>query len=204
VARSGAVRQAEGLLAKIPRARSEQRRRMLLAAALTKVIDTRPIVVGGTAEAHWAGSRYFPTDLDLCPRPGPLDIDALKALGLQKQGRHWVRHDLPVAVEFPEHSDDIERTVDVRIDGVDVRVIACEDLYLDRVRQATVSWPRPDVSYYAALEIALTNYERMDWEYVMRRLGMVARTGQVAGSTMVKVSRRVRARARKERATAGV
>jgi hypothetical protein len=49
-------------------------------------------------------------------------------------------------------------------------MISCEDLYLDRVRQATVSWPHEDISFDAALEIALTNYATMDWDYVRRRL----------------------------------
>ena len=196
------LKQAESLLARIPKARSQQRQRMLLAAALTSVMHQIPIVVGGTAEAFWAGGRYHPTDLDLCPRPGPSDVQALKALGLRKQGRHWVTDGLPVAVEFPGQGDDIERTVDVRVDRITIKVIACEDLYLDRVRQATAGWPRLDVSYDGAYEIALTNYERMDWVYITDRLARIAKTEKIVGSTMIKVSRRVKAQARRQRARA--
>jgi hypothetical protein len=196
------VERAKGLLSKIGKTRSQQRQRMLLAAALTTVMKRRPIVVGGTAEAHWAGSRYFPTDLDLCPRPGPEDVMAIKSIGLRREGRHWVRDDLPVAVEFPGEGEDIQRTVEVSIDGVGVTVIGCEDLYLDRVRQATAGWPRPDVNHDAALEIALTNYEHLDWDYIARRLDGIARSEHVVGTTMIQVSRRVRARARRQRAGA--
>lgn len=49
-------------------------------------------------------------------------------------------------------------------------MIGCEDLYLDRIRQATVNWPREDISFDAAVEVAITNFPRMDWEYVRNRI----------------------------------
>jgi hypothetical protein len=61
-------------------------------------------------------------------------------------------------------------------------MISCEDLYLDRLAHATVAWPREDVSYDSALEIALTNYARIDC--VNRRVQSPARRAnvdQVAG-----------------------
>lgn len=200
--RNDDLRQAKGLLAKIPRARSGQRQRLLLAAAITKLLTKPPIVVGGTAEAFWAGGAYHPTDLDLCPRPTTADTAALQSAGLRKSGRHWVRDDLPVAVEFPGAGDDIERTVQVVVDGVAVAIIACEDLYLDRVRQATSGWPREDVSFDAALEIALTNYRDMDWDYVAKRILAAAGNERAVGETMRNVNRRVRARARRRAAEA--
>jgi hypothetical protein len=189
--------EAVELLLQIPRARSGLRQRLLLAAAMTKVLSREPIVVGGTAEEYWAGGEYHPTDLDLCPRPSPRDLKALRSVGLSKSGRHWIRKDLPVAVEFPGSGDDIERTVALKIGGVSILMISCEDLYLDRVRQATVAWPREDISFDAALELALTNYLTMDWDYVRRRLRKAASVEQTVGSLMVSVSRRVRSRARR-------
>jgi hypothetical protein len=155
---------AKTLLLQIPRTKSRLRQRLLLAAALTKLLSKEPIVVGGTAEEYWAGGEYHPTDLDLCPRPSASDLKRLTAVGLRKRGRHWVRADLPVAVEFPGSGADIERTVVVKVGGVSILMISCEDLYLDRIRQATVSWPREDTSFDGALEIALTNYRTMDWD----------------------------------------
>lgn len=189
--------EASALLLLIPKARSGLRQRLLLAAAMTKLLSREPIVVGGTAEEYWAGGEYHPTDLDLCPQPSPSDLKALASVGLSKSGRHWIRDDLPVAVEFPGSGDDIERTIALKVGGVSILMISCEDLYLDRVRQATVSWPREDVSFDAALELALTNYVTMDWDYVRRRLRQSASAARRVGSLMVSVSRRVRSRARR-------
>lgn len=188
---------AEALLRQIPSTRSRLRQRLLLAAAMTQLLSNEPIVVGGTAEEYWAGGEYHPTDLDLCPRPSPSDLKALESIGLRKSGRHWTREDLPVAVEFPGSGDDIERTVTVKIGGVSIRMISCEDLYLDRVRQATVAWPREDVSFDSAFEIALTNYATMDWDYVRVKLRATASTERGVGTLMVSVNRRVRSRARR-------
>jgi hypothetical protein len=168
-----------------------------MAAAMTWLLSKEPIVVGGTAEEYWAGGEYHPTDLDLCPRPSTSDLKTLRASGLTKSGRHWVRSDLPVAVEFPGSGDDIERTVAIKVGGVSVLMISCEDLYLDRVRQATNPWPREDVSFDGALEIALTNYVRLDWDYVRARIKVVESTEQNVGTIMVGVNRRVRSRARR-------
>ncbi len=195
--------QAEALLRQVPTARSRLRQRLLLAAALTKLLSKAPIVVGGTAEEFWAGGEYHPTDLDLCPRPSASDYKALIAVGLRKSGRHWVRDDLPVAVEFPGSGDDIKRSVTVKVGGVSVLMISCEDLYVDRVRQATVSWPREDVSFDSALELAFTNYKTMDWDYIRERLKAVDPTDQNLGTGMVAVNRRVRARARRANLSTG-
>lgn len=191
-------RQAQALLLQIPKARSQLRRRLLLAAAVTKLLSKAPIVVGGTAEEYWAGGEYPPTDLDLCPRPTPSDLKALASVGLYKSGRHWTRDDLPVAVEFPGSGDDIERTVIVKVSRVPILMISCEDLYLERIRQATVSWPREDVSFDGALELALTNYITMDWDYVRDRIKSTIPAERVVGTMMAGVSRRVQSRVRRK------
>ena len=191
------LRQAETLLLQIPRARSRLRQRLLLAAAMTRILSEQPIVVGGTAEEYWAGGEYHPTDLDLSPQPTRGDLAALRALGLHRSGRHWTRDDLPVAVEFPGSGEDIERTVPVKVEAVSILMISCEDLYLDRVRQATVSWPREDVSFDAALELALTNYITIDWDYIRGRLRTAVSSERTVGTLMASINRRVRTRARR-------
>jgi hypothetical protein len=168
-----------------------------MAAAMTRLLSREPIVVGGTAEEYWAGGEYHPTDLDLCPQPSTVDLKALTSIGMRKRGRHWVRADLPVAVEFPGSGDDIEKTVQVIVDGVSILMISCEDLYLDRVRQATVSWPREDVSYDSAVEIALTNYPRIDWDHIFDRIKTATRSEPYVGTAMAGVNRRVRLRVRR-------
>jgi hypothetical protein len=193
------LQRAEALLLQIPRVQSRLRQRLMLAAAITMLLDKKPIVVGGTAQEYWAGGEYHPTDLDLCPRPSDQDLERLRKIGLVKKGRHWVRTDLPVAVEFPGSGDDIKRTSVLKVRGVSILIISCEDLYLDRVRQATVSYPREDTSFDGALEIALTNYGTMDWDYVRDRLRRLAASGAGVGDVMIAVNRRARARARRSR-----
>jgi hypothetical protein len=191
------ARQAEVLLGRISAARSGLRQRLLLAAAISKLMSKEPIIVGGTAEEYWAGGEYHATDLELCPIPSAGDLRSLVAIGLRKTGRHWVRNDLPVAVEFPGSGDDIQRTVVVRVGGVALRMISCEDLYVDRLAQATVSWPREDVSFDSAFELALTNYRTMDWDYVRGRINSKIAAEQNVGKLMLAVNRRVRSRARR-------
>jgi hypothetical protein len=91
----------------------------------------------------------------------------------------------------------------VKVHGVAVRMISCEDLYLDRLRQATVSWPREDISFDSAMAIALTNYLTLDWDYVRYRLRAAVSTGRKVGLLMAAVNRRVRARARRAHLTVG-
>ncbi len=164
---------------------------------MTELLSKQPIVVGGTAEEYWAGGEYHATDLDLCPLPSRGDLKALASVGLHKSGRHWTREDLPVAVEFPGPGEDIERTVVVKVGGVSILMISCEDLYLDRTRQATASWPREDVSFDAALELALTNYITMDWDYIGGRIRTALSSEPTFGTLMASVNRRVRSRARR-------
>lgn len=191
------LRRARGLLARIAAQKTQLRQRLLLAAAITVLMEKTPIVVGGTAEEYWAGGEYHATDLDLCPPPSPADVKALTSLGLRKVARHWLRDDLPVAVEFPGSGDDIERTTLVKVGGVPVVMISCEDLYLDRIRQATTASDRATVSFDGALEIALTNLPTMDWSYVRGRIRRIASEEPRIAAEMIIVNRRVRSRARR-------
>jgi hypothetical protein len=100
-------------------------------------------------------------------------------------------------VEFPGSGEDIERTVIVKVGGVSILMISCEDLYLARIRPATTSWPREDVSFDAALELALTNYLTMDWDYIRGRLRTAASSERQVATLMASVNRRVRSRARR-------
>jgi hypothetical protein len=76
-------------------------------------------------------------------------------------------------------------------------MISCEDLYLDRLAHATVAWPREDVSYDSALEIALTNYARIDWDCIPARLKLRLVAEPRAGALMAGVNRRVHSPARR-------
>ena len=86
----------------VPKAKRPLNQRLLVAAALSAVMSPPPIVVGGTAEEFWTGDEYHPTDLDLIPGPSRADQEAFRKLGFKKEGRHWVREDIPIATEFPQ------------------------------------------------------------------------------------------------------
>ena len=136
--------------------------------------------------------RFNPWDRN----PAPVEAALLEQAGLSR--KHFER----MKRQREGSGDDIERTVTVKIGGVSIRMISCEDLYLDRIRQATVAWPREDVSFDSAFEIALTNYATMDWDYVRAKLRATASTERGVGTLMVSVNRRVRSRAR--RGSAGI
>ena len=192
-----AVSAARQLLAQIPRAADGLEQRLLLAAAVTTIASKPPIIVGGTAEEYWAGGEYHATDLDLCPQPTEEEERRLSAIGLQTDGRYWSADELPVAVEFPGSGADIERTTPIRAGGVQVLMISLEEIYLDRVRRATVGWPREDVSFDGAFEIALTNFSRIDWNYVKARIDRVPNEEAAVRKAMSEINRRVRSRARR-------
>lgn len=175
------LKQAKAILRLIPQEPDQYRQRLLLAAAIHR-LDEKTVVVGGTAEQYWAGGEYRPTDLDMVPYPGPDLLAALGGLGFGREGRHWVHPDLPVAVEFPDSGDAIQRRVSVEVtEGIAVPLIGVEDLYLDRVKQATAGWPQRTVSFLAAVEVALVNWNQSDWEYVAGALREFERREPAAG-----------------------
>src|SRR5205085_1033450 len=118
-------------------------RHLLVASLLRLVLTHDPIVVGGTAEEYWTAAEYHETDLDMCAPLSAKDRESLKDLGFSRQGRHWSAQlgRYWVAVEFPESKidGDEDRTVEVTTRGGAAPVIGLDDLYLDRLRQATAN-----------------------------------------------------------------
>jgi len=110
------------------------------------------VIIGGTAEEYWSLDEYHGRDLDLCASVGPEPYKTLKSLGFDRAGRHWEHAAAGVAVEFPESEvdGDMARTVEVKVARSIVRIIGVEDLYVDRVRQATA-----DENDYGRFESAL-------------------------------------------------
>jgi hypothetical protein len=174
-------------------------RHLLVAAALHAALTDEPIVVGGTAEEFHAAAEYHETDLDLCGRVTQPDRAVLHDLGFRKRGRHWFHEASKVAVEFPEEriDGDEERVERLVVRGGTVAIIGVDDLYLDRLRQATAPF-RPDDSmeFQSALAVAAGAFERIDRRYVLRRIREIeAEDRQVANSMRAldsKIMRRVR------------
>jgi len=145
-------------------------RNLLIAAAFREVLTQEPIVVGGTAEDFWTADAYHETALDLVTWSlTSREKDLLNELGLTREGRHWVHAASGVPVEIPESRlrGDLARVHREPTHPGVASIISSEDLYLDRVRQSTMS-PDDEMlpTYKSSVAIAAANYDRMDWRYV--------------------------------------
>ena len=172
---------------------------MLVAAAFSTVMSEKPIVVGGTAEEFWTRDEYRPTDLDLIPAPSTADQQAFKRLGFKKTGRHWVRQDISVAIEFPhDQTFEVKRTYDETVNDVLVKVIGVDDLYLDRLGQSTATENLRDQHFASLLAVALTNGDRLDWKYIEGRIEETVTLNPPLGHSMRRMNRACGREARKQ------
>jgi len=190
---------ARSLLRQAQEAKRPLDQRLLVAAAFSTVMETPPIVVGGTAEEYWARDEYHPTDVDLIPTPSKADEEAFRKLGLKKLGRHWVSQDTPVATEFPHDTTfEVRRTLDARVGDVTVKVIGVDDLYLDRLGQTTMTESTVDQHFASLLAVAVTNWARLDWTYVQERIRDITGVNPRLGESMKRMNRSCRRIARHE------
>jgi len=192
--------EARNLLDEADREGKRLRRHLLAAAALSLILEHRPIVVGGTAEDYWTDNDYVPTDLDMCAPISKEDERRLANAGFKREGRHWFREgEHPIAVEFPEAriEGEEQRAVEVPVGSTTVRVIGVEDLYLDRIRQSTATPEEDSEPLAGAVAIASARYERMDWRYVTKVIRSTLERDPPLGALMQRIDRRVRTRVRR-------
>ncbi|MBI4730090.1 MAG: hypothetical protein HY775_11460 [Acidobacteria bacterium] len=189
---------AERLLARAAASPDRIERHLMVAAALREVLASEPIVIGGLAEDYYTGDRYQPTDLDLCAPVTASDERRLRELGFTKEGRHWYHEPARVAVEFPGDRIDCDESRVLSVDFGEgaARIIGVDDLYLDRLHQATMTEAEWDISFAGAVAIAASRFEDLDWKYVRRRIGEIRAVEPGVGATMAKLDARVRRRAR--------
>ncbi len=180
------------------------RMNLLAAAALAEVISPPPVIVGGTAEEYWGGHEYHETDLDMVGTITPLNRAALEELGFERQGRYWIRPDTALLVEFPDTriDGDESRIATVRVANGSARVIGLDDLYVDRLKQATATEPREDIHFHSALAVAASRYEDIDWQYVLKRINTTLTQEPIVGQAMKRINSRIRSRARRALAKA--
>ena len=192
------VSKAEKLLARAAREKVRLRRHLIVAAALDEGLSGDVIVVGGTAEEFWTSDAYHETDLDVCAPLSSDDRRTLLSLGFKREGRHWYHAAARVAVEFPDSAIDGDpaRTVLERVPGGSAaRIIGVDDLYLDRLRQATTNEGVADVHFHSTLAVAAACFDVIDWRYVRSRLQKIERSERSVGSAMKRISAVVRRRA---------
>ncbi|HEX9775354.1 MAG TPA: hypothetical protein VGB83_07220 [Actinomycetota bacterium] len=175
------------------------RRHLMVAAAIGQVLSSEPFVVGGLAEDFYTNDRYTPTDLDLCAPLTAEDGDRFRQLGFERDGRHWYHEPTRVAVEFPDEriDGDESRAETVEFDGCAVKIIGLDDLYLDRLRQATMTESEADIAFVGAVAVAASRFEDLDWRYIRSRIGDIRRAERMIGESMSRLNPRVRRKARK-------
>jgi hypothetical protein len=190
---------AEKLLERASRERNRLRRHLLVAAALREALEHDPIVVGGTAEEYHAAAGYHETDLDLCAVVTGDDRRRLGELGFRRRGRHWFHDASKVAVEFPdtEIDGDVSRVDHVRVaEGVAI-VIGVDDLYVDRLLQATApTRPEGSIEFASALAVAAGASDRIDRRYVLARIRTIGREDPGLAATMRRLDSRIMRRVR--------
>ena len=193
------VSSAERLLARAATESDRLRRHLLVAAALRAALEHAPIVVGGTAEEYHAAADYHETDLDLC---GPLtttDRASMRTLGFRLRGRHWYHDASRVAVEFPDTGIDGDegRVERVRVGEGTALVIGVDDLYLDRLMQATAPLqPEGSIEFASALALAAGTADRIDRRYVLARIRDIRRTNPGLARVMRQLDSKIRRRIR--------
>jgi hypothetical protein len=172
----------------------------LVAAALRDALRVEPVVVGGTAEEYQSGAPYHETDLDLCGVVAADERALLRSLRFRKRGRHWFHEGSRVAVEFPDTriDGDEDRIDRIRVGSGTAAIIGVDDLYLDRLRQATAPLGNVEetVQFHSALAVAAGAFDRIDRRYVLRRFREIERSEGRIGQRMRRLDSRIRRRVR--------
>lgn len=189
------VSKAKRLLAEASREPVRLRRHLLVAAALREVFRSEPIVVGGTAEEFWTADEYHETDLDVCVPIGAEEKRELGRLGFRREGRHWVRREVVVEIPDSQIDGDVARTRLEPVSQGAARIIGVDDLYVDRLRQATMSERDEGIDFHSALAVAGACYEIIGWAYVSKR---VRETEAFVGEPMKRIDAKIRRRVRRE------
>jgi transcriptional regulator with XRE-family HTH domain len=70
-----------------------------------------------------------------------------------------------------------------------------DDLYLERLRQATINEATEGVEFHSALAVAAARFEDIDWRYVTKQLNVIhQREGERVGGGMKRINSRIRRR----------
>lgn len=124
-------------------------------------LGLRPVVVGGLAVQYWTHARYTTSDIDLLLPSLPEVAERFRALGLERQGRHWALPGSELFIEAPgsvlgpdERADEVELP-----DGTVVALLSLEDVLIYRIHEF-VGTGHADVAEQAAALLFLPNVDR--------------------------------------------
>ncbi len=96
--------------------------------------DAAPVLVGGAAVELFTRGAYTTGDLDFVGEVTPSVQEKLIKAGFRKKGRHFIREDKEIYVEFPSRDlGEGETSAYLSIGGHRVLIISPEDLIVDRL-----------------------------------------------------------------------
>ena len=150
------------------------KRRLFFVAILTKALERdglKPVVVGGHAVEFYTLGDYATKDIDIVMDESRRLDDLLNAWGFMRQGRHWYHEEFDIAIEVPSTTlaGDMERLVEVEVEGLPVYLIGIEDIIIDRIN-ALVHWKSIRDGEWAH-EMLCLHAGEIDREYLLRRAG---------------------------------
>lgn len=150
------------------------KRRAIFVAILSKEIvgkgGTPPIVVGGEALEIYTQGSYTTGDIDIISQPDELE-SALKDWGFIKTGRLWLNKQLDIYIDWRGGSlGEGKQPETIKIgEGLEVKVIAIEDLIIDRLN-AVKWWGDTDSLMWAKVLIGIKKaVGRVDTDYLKER-----------------------------------
>jgi len=157
---------------RIRAAETELEKKLLIVGELTRRLESegvRPIIVGGTAVEIYSAGEYQSYDVDLVVAQRERAIQALEAMGFQREGRVWYHPNWDAVVEIPDIqlSGDMARISTVEIDGYQIHCIGLEDLIIDRLNAAVHWGSREDRRWASTLLRAYR--DELDIEYLNAR-----------------------------------
>lgn len=158
--------QLEALL----RLENETERKLAIAALIddaVRELGFRAIVIGGVAVEFWTRGAYSTADIDLYLPHGPAVDERLAALGLHREGRHWVDAEHDVLIEAPaSFPAPAEEVTEVRLStGQTALVLSPEDVLVYRLHEFVGTGHRE----VASQAISLLTSPEIDEQRLRRR-----------------------------------
>lgn len=147
--------------------KNEAKRGVRIAAVLAEAlrqIGQDPVLVGGAAVEFYTEGQYTTKDIDMVAPGGPELWKAMEALGFKRRGKDYIEQDLKIYVEFPsEFLGGEEKSDQLDVDGIPLRIISTEDLIVDRLA-AYKFWKSPEDGLAALylLELGDIRLERLN------------------------------------------
>src|SRR5690625_2823541 len=144
------------------------------ASIITKMLEKhniKPIIVGGLSVEIYTQDDYSTRNIDFVSDGFSIIEELLLSLDFLKDGRHFYRKDIEIAIEIPDNflEGDMNKVVKVNTeDGLYVYLISLEDIIIDRLR-ATIHWKSEEDAIWG-FKLLVNNFDSVDTLYIESRL----------------------------------